>query len=122
MQVAANVSRLEESGRLAAEWLLAQLRRAPGDAERAVDGLLVGRVRERLECLDVRAGARRDHERGPESARVGDDELDRHAVDRHAERAPLVPLDDRDDLRQLGEAVQHGARVARGADDRQQLA
>ena len=35
----------DEGGRLAAERLLAQLRRAPGQVERAVDRLLVGRVR-----------------------------------------------------------------------------
>ena len=45
VEVAADVSRLDERRRLAAERLLAQLRRAPGEVERAVDRLLVGRVR-----------------------------------------------------------------------------
>ena len=122
VQVAADVLRLDERRRLAAERLLAQLRRAPGDVERAVDRLLVGRVRQRLERRDVRGRARRAHERGPEPLRLGGDELDRHALDRHPHRAPLVLLDHRDDLGQRGEARQHGARIRRGADHRQQLA
>ena len=44
VEVAADLSRLDENGRLAAEGLLAELRRAPGDTERAVDGLLIGCV------------------------------------------------------------------------------
>ncbi|MGH2781383.1 MAG: hypothetical protein ACRDLA_08250 [Thermoleophilaceae bacterium] len=38
MQVAADVVRLDEGRRVAAEGLLAQLRRAPGQVERAVEG------------------------------------------------------------------------------------
>ena len=87
-----------------------------------VDGLLVGRVRQRLERRDVRGRARRPHERGPEPLRLGDDELDRHALDRHADRAPLVLLDHRDDLGQRGEARQHGRGIRRGADHRELLA
>ena len=93
-----------------------------GRSERAVDRLLVGRVRQRLERRDVRGRARRAHERGPEPLRLGGDELDRHALDRHPHRAPLALLDHRDDLGQRGEARQHGARIRRGADDRQLLA
>ena len=122
MEVAADVVQLDERRRLAAERLLAQLRRAPGQVERAVDRLLVGRVRQRLERRDVRRRARRAHERGPEPLRLGGDQLDRHALDRHPDRAPLVLLDQRDDLGQRGEARQHGARIRRGADHRQQLA
>jgi hypothetical protein len=45
VEVAADVVRRDESRRLAAERLLAQLRRTPGEIERAVDRLLIGRVR-----------------------------------------------------------------------------
>ena len=122
VQVAADVGQLDEGRRLAAERLLAQLRRTPGDVERAVDALLVGRVRQRLERRDVRGRSGRAHEGGPEPLRLGDDELERHALDRDPHGAPLVLLDHRDDLRQRGEAGQHGRRIRRSADDRQQLA
>ena len=107
VQVAADVARLDEDRRLAAERLLAQLRRTPRETERAVDRLLVGCVWERLERLDVRARAGRAHERGPVALRRGGDELDRHALDGHPQRPPLALLDDSDDLGQRGEARQH---------------
>ena len=100
VQVAAQVGHLDEARRLARERLLAQLRRAPRHAERAVGALLVRRGGQRLERLDVRRGARRPQQRRPRLFRRGDDELDRHALDRHPERPPLFALDDRDDLRQ----------------------
>jgi hypothetical protein len=68
VQVAADVGRRDERRRLAAERRLAQLRRAPRQAERGVDGLLVGRVRQRLERLHVRRRPRRPHEGGSRSA------------------------------------------------------
>ena len=92
-----------------------------GTPSAAIDRLLVGRVRQRLERRDVRGRARSAHERGPETLRRGGHELDRHAVDGHADGAPLVPLDHRDDLRQRGEALEHGAGIRRGADDGQPL-
>ena len=123
MQVAADVG-LREQGRrrLAAERIFAQLRRAPGEAERGVDGRLVGRVRQRLERRHVRRRARRPHEGGAEPRRLGGDELDRDALDRHADRAPLGLLHDRDDLRQRGEARQHGRGIRRRADHGKVLA
>ena len=108
VQVAADVVRLDEGRRLAAERLLAQLRWTPREVERPVDGLLVGRLRQRLERRDVRRRAGRAHEGGPEPLRLRDDELDRHALDRDAHRPPLALFDHRDDLRQRGEARQHG--------------
>ena len=93
-----------------------------GRSERAVDRLLVGRVRQRLERRDVGGRARRADERGPEPLGLGDHELDRHALDRHSHRAPLALLRDRDDLGQRGEARQHRGRIGRSADDRQLLA
>ena len=108
--------------RLAAERFLAQLRRAPREAERGVDGLLVGRVGQRLERRHVRRGARRPHEGGPEPLRLGGDELDRDALDRDPDRAPLGLLHHRDDLGQRGEARQHGRGIRRGADHRKVLA
>ena len=59
---------LDELRRLAAERLLAQLRRAPRQAERPIDGGLVGRVGQRLERRDVGGRAGRAHERGAEAA------------------------------------------------------
>jgi hypothetical protein len=122
MQVAADVGRRDQRRRLAAERLLAQLRRAPREAERGVDGLLVERVRQRLERRHVRRRARRPHERGPEPLRRGGDELDRHALDRHPDRAPLGLLQHRDDPGQRGKARQHPRRIRRGADHRKLLA
>ena len=75
-----------------------------------VDRRLVGRVRQRLERRDVRRRAGRADEGGPEPLRLGGDELDRHALDRHPHRAPLVLLDHRDDLGQRGEARQRRRR------------
>ena len=79
-----------------------------GTPSARVDRRLVGRVRQRLERRDVRGRARRPQQRGPEPLGLGGDELDRHALDGHADRAPLGLLDHRDDLRQRGEARQHG--------------
>jgi hypothetical protein len=122
VQVAADVGRLDERRRDSAERLLAQLRWTPGDVERAIDRLLVGGVRQGLQRGDVRRRPGRPHQGGPEALRLGDDELDRHALDRHPHRAVLVLLDHRHDLRQLGEAGQHGTRLRRHADHRQLLA
>ena len=122
MKVAADVGRRDEGGRLAAERLLAQLRRAPCKAERGVDRLLVERVRQRRERRHVGRRARRTHEGGPEPVRLGGDELDRHALDRHPDRAPLGLLHDRDDLGQRREVLEHGRGIGRGADHREVLA
>ena len=110
------------AGGVAAERLLAQLRRAPGEAERGVDGRLVGRVRQRLEPGHVRGRAGRPHQRAPEPLRRGGDQLDRDALDREPDRAPLALLDHRHDLGQRGEARQHGRGIRGGADDREVLA
>ena len=50
------------------------------------------------------------------------DQLDGDALDGHAERPAVVLLDQGDDLRQLGEAGEDGARVLHGADDGEVLA
>ena len=84
---------LDERRRLAAERRLAKLGRAERDPERAVDALLVGRVRQRLERGDVLGRAGRADELGAEPCRLGDHELDRDALD--------------------GDAVARGARHAR---------
>ena len=91
VQVAADVPLLDEVRGRAAERRLAQLRRAPGDAERRVDARLVRRVRERLERLDVGGRAGRAQQRGAEPLGRRDDELDRDALDGHADGAPLAP-------------------------------
>ena len=54
VEVAAHVRQLDELRRLVAERQLAQLGRQPGDAQQPVDARLVGRLRQRLERLDVR--------------------------------------------------------------------
>ena len=117
MQVAADLVELDERRRLGAEGLLAQLGRAEGDAERAVDAFLVGRIGQRLERLDVLARAGRAQELRPEPPRLGDDELDRDALDRDARRPPLASLDDRDDLRKLLELLEQRLRIETEADD-----
>ena len=48
--------------------------------------------------------------------------LDRHAFDRHAHRPPLLALEDRDDLPQRLEALEHVRRLLRRADDGEVLA
>ena len=58
----------------------------------------------------------------PKRCRLGGDQLDRHALDGHADARPLALLDDRDDLRQLGEAREHRRGIGRRADDREPLA
>ena len=122
MQVAADVGEIDDGRRLAAERLLAQLGRTPRKFERAVDAPLVGRLRKRLERRHIRLRARGTHERRPESLRFGNHKLDRHAVDRYAHRAPLLPFEHSHDLRQVGEPLQRRVRVGRRADHRQQLA
>ena len=122
VQVAADVPLLDEVRGRAAERRLAQLRRAPGDAERRVDARLVRRVRERLERVDVGGRAGRAQERGAEPLGRGDDELDRDALDGHADGAPLVLLEQRDDLGQRGEARQERLGLIRRGDDREPLA
>jgi hypothetical protein len=122
MQVTPNVVLLDEGRRFAAKGLLAQLRRTPGDAERAVHRLLVGRLRQRLERGDVRSRPRRAHEGASVPLRLGRHQLDRHALDRHPSTPPLFLLDERHDLGQRSEPCQHGARIVRRADHRQHLA
>ncbi len=111
VQVAADVPLLDEVRGRAAERRLAQLRRAPGDAERRVHARLVRRVRERLERLDVGGRAGRAQQRGAEPLGRRDDELDGDALDGHADGAPLVLLEQRDDLGQGGEARQERLRL-----------
>src|SRR5204862_4947345 len=111
-----------ERRRLAAEWRLAQLGRAPGKAQCPIDGFLVRRVRQRLERGNVGRRARRADEGGPEPLRLGGNELDRHALDRDADGTPLAPLDHGDDLGQPGEPREHRTWIRRGARHREQLA
>jgi hypothetical protein len=122
VQVAADVGDLDERRRLAAKRRLAQLGRAPRDPERPIQGVLVGRVGQRLERGDVVRRSGRPHERRPEALGLGDAQLDGHALDSDAERAPLALLDDRDDLWQLREARERGRRVLSGAHDGEPLA
>jgi hypothetical protein len=115
VQVAADVGDLDQRRRHVAVGRLAQLRRQERDPQHAVHGFLVRRVRERLERRHVRVGAGGAQQRRPEALRLGRDELDRHALDRHADRR----LDERDDLRQRREPVD---RTRVRADDGQPLA
>jgi hypothetical protein len=122
VQVAADRVHLHQGRRLAAERLLTQLRRAPRDTERAVDRLLVGRVRQRLERRDVLCRPGGAHERRAEPLRLGGHELDGHALDGDADRPPLGLVDHRDNLGQRREAREHVFGVGRRADHRQLLA
>ena len=118
MQVAADLRHLDELGHLGRAGL-AQLGRDERQAERGEDALLVGRVGQRLVGGDPLRRAGRADELGAQARRLGDDQLDRHALDRHAQRAPVAALDDRHDLRQGFEPLQHRP-VARD-DDREPL-
>ena len=121
MKVAPDIGELEQLRRLAAEAGFAQLGRHERDPERAKDALLVGRVWQRLQRGRPFGRARRPDELGAEALRRGDDELDRHAFYRDAECPALVPFDDRDDLRECLEAVEHVVRMRRPADDGESL-
>jgi hypothetical protein len=67
VQVAADLVERDERRRLAAERMLAQLRRAERDPERGIDGLFVAPVRQRLERADVRLRAGCPQELGAKS-------------------------------------------------------
>ena len=58
----------------------------------------------------------------PRDCRRRNDELDRHALDGDADRAALVALDDRDDLRKGLEGIEHRLGLVRGHDDGEVLA
>jgi hypothetical protein len=78
------------------------------EAEPGEDAFLVGRVGQRLVRGDPLRRAGRSDELGAEARRLGDDQLDRHALDRHAQCTSVTAFDDRDDLRQRLELLQHG--------------
>ena len=115
MQVAADLLGLDKGGRLARERLLAQLRRAPRQAQRRVHAELVGRVGQRLERGDVRGRARRADQFGPVALGLDHHQLERYALDRQPDRSTVASLEQRDDLRQRGEAREHGRGRRRGA-------
>ena len=52
-----------------------------------------------------------------EARGLRDDELHRHALHRHPDRAPLGPFDDRDDRGEAGECVENRFGLCGGADD-----
>ena len=106
VQVAEDVGHLDGLGRLRRAGL-AQLGRHEREAERGEDALFVGRVGKRLDRRDPLGRAGRADELGAEAARLGDDQLDRHALDGHAQRPALAALDDGHDLRQRLEPLQH---------------
>ena len=108
---------LDERGRLAAERLLAELRRAPRNAERCVDSVLVTCVGQPAERLDVVARARSQEQLGPEAARVGEVQNDGNALDRHADGATRGGLDDHRDLRKASKRLQNLLWASRGDDD-----
>ena len=95
VQVAADVGELDEARRLDRERRLAQLGRAPRHAERGVDAPprrarpAAGRAPRRTRRCRSRARARC---RSAPARR--DEQLDRHALDRDADRAALGALDD----------------------------
>ncbi len=122
VEVAADVREVDERRRLAAERLFPELRRAPGDAEGAVDLELVLAVRQRLERLDVRRRAGRADQPGACPPRLRDEQLHGNALDGDADGPPFLPLDERDDLRQLLEPPDRVRGILRRRDDREPLA
>ena len=84
--------------------------------------VLVRRVGQRAQGVDPGGRARVLDEGGAEPVGRGDDELDRHALDRETHDPALVCGQQRHDLRQLGEPGQDGQRVVRGAHDDELLA
>ena len=119
VQVAADVSDLDEVGRRAPKRGLAQLRRAPRNSEPRIQALFGLRLGQQAEGRDVLRGSRRAYELGPEALGWGHDELDRCALHGDADRVPLVPLDDRHDGRKTLERVDHPHGILRAADDRE---
>ena len=122
MQVAADVRDVDERRRFGAERLLPQLGRAPRDPERAVDLELVRAIGQRLERLDVRQCAGRADEVRAGAGRRWHAQLDRDAFDGDADSAPVLPFDERHDLRQLLEAEHDLGGVLGRGDDREVLA
>ena len=92
-----------------------------GRPSAAIHADLVGRVGQRLERGDVCGRARRADQLGPVALGLDGHQLDRHPLDGQPDRPALAALEQRDDLRQLGKAREHGTRLRRDADDRQQL-
>ena len=122
VEVAADVHEVDERRGLAAKRLFSELRRAPGDAQCAVDLGLVLAVGQRLQRLDVRGGAGGADQPGTGLLRRRDEELDGDALDGDADRPPVFLLDERDDLRQRLEAPDRLGRILCGRDDRELLA
>jgi hypothetical protein len=96
--------------------LLAELGRQERQTERGIDALLVRGDRQLPERCEVLRAPRRVEQRRPQFARRRDDELDRYAVDGHAERACRVTLGDRHDLGQLAEPRDGALGVVAGHD------
>lgn len=86
--------------------LLAELGRAPGDAEARVDLLFAPPGGERLERLDVGLRAGGADELGAEAPARGDDELDGDALHGDADGATLAALDHGHDLGKSLETIQ----------------
>jgi hypothetical protein len=107
--------------RLSPELALPELGRHERDPERAVDALLVRRLRERLERGDVLLRPCRPDELGAESLGLRDHQLDRNALDGHAQRPQGRPFDDRDDLREFLELCESRPRLRGRDDDREPL-
>ena len=122
VQVAADLRELDQRRRLVAKRLLAKLRRAERNPERAVDALLVACVRQRLERRHVLGRAGRTDQLRAEPGRLGDHELDRDALDRDPVATPFGTLQHGNDRRQRSERIQHRRRFVRRGDDREPLA
>jgi hypothetical protein len=100
VQLTAHVVELEQVCRRVACIQLAKLGRTEGEPEPLEQLLLAGRLRQRTEAGDVLGRAGRPHELRPERRRRRRHELDRIALARDSDHAPLVALQHRHDLRQ----------------------
>ena len=112
-------SRVKQRWRPTAERLLPQFRRTPGNPELCVQGLLVRRGRQFAQACDVCVRSRCNHQLGAKTCRLRDHQLDRHAFDRHADRAPFAALEHRDDRGERLERVEHRLGPRSRGDDRE---
>ncbi len=117
VEIAADVTALEQRGRFAAEGLLSELRWAPRHSQGGVHRFLLGRRRQLAQRLDVRPVAGSTEQLRAEPRRLGDDELDRDTFDGHPEGASRGTFEQGDDRRQRGERLEHRFRIVGRAND-----
>ena len=119
VEVAPHIVLLDKSRRLAGERCLAELGRAPGDAELGVHAFLVRRLGQRLERVDVCGSAGPPHELRAEACGVRKGEGHWHALDGHPDCRAVGPFDHRHDLWQPVKRVEDFSGSCGRYDDRE---